>query len=258
MNLHKGRNKMDFIKMYKEEDFFPREITQYEEREYGLLFFDDMNKDSYDSNHAVIFKDKIHNLGQVLFDIIAFYKEKGVKPIIYQSINDDGYFEANKSVLLDYGFECWSEMQKYMVLSEKNAINPNRDVIVQKVTEWKDEYEQEIFEKASEPWEIDVVRKALRNSNTLFFVAFYNGRPVGMTHCHITDEICRVDYLLVSKECRNIGVARAIINCFVEYCKVNKINNCYLWPDGETAEKIYFDAGFRIVEIKQAGRATFK
>ncbi len=249
---------MDLVKIYNEENLFPREITQYKEREYGFLFYDEMNKNSYDSNHAVIFKEKINDLEQVLYDILEFYKRKAIQPIIYQSINDDGYFEEIISELSDYGFDSWTEMQKYMVLSEENTIIPNKDIVVRKVTEWKTEYGKEIFEEAGEPWEKDVVKKALRNSNTLFFVAFYKGKSVGMTHCHITDDVCRVDYLLVSKECRNVGVGRAIINHFVEYCKMNKIENCYLWPDGETAEKIYYEAGFRIVEVKQAGRALFR
>lgn len=150
------------------------------------------------------------------------------------------------------------ESQKYMILLDKNIISPNSKICVQKVVEWNDEYGVEIFEKAGEPWEIDVTRKALYNNNTLFFVAFYNKKPVGMTRCHVTNDICRVDYLLVSKECRNIGVGRTLIYNFVEYCKKNGIENCYLWPDGETAEKIYYEAGFRIVEVKQAGRAIFR
>jgi hypothetical protein len=34
------------------------------------------NKDSYDSNHAIIFREKIADLNEVLEDIIGFYKEK--------------------------------------------------------------------------------------------------------------------------------------------------------------------------------------
>lgn len=145
-----------------------------------------------------------------------------------------------------------------MVLSEKNEIKPNPEITVQRVSEWQEEYATEIFEKAGEPWEIDVVKRALRNKNTLFFVAFYKGKAEGMTHAHVTDDVCRVDYLLVSKECRNIGVGRAIIHNFVEYCHSQKHENCYLWPDGESAEKIYYEAGFRHVETKVAGRAAYK
>ena len=144
-----------------------------------------------------------------------------------------------------------------MILLEKNGILSNSEICVKIITEWNDEYGKEIFEKADEAWGIDVVKRALKNDNTVFFVAFYKGKPVGMTYCHITDGICRVDYLLVSKEYRNIGVGRAIINSFVEYCHSNQIEDCYLWPDGETAEKIYYEAGFRHVETKQAGRAIY-
>lgn len=249
---------MNFEKMYMEEDLFPREITSYEKRDYGYLFYNEENKVSFDSNHAIIFKEKVHDIEMVLRDIINFYKEKEIRANIYQSIREEGYFGEIKRELSAYGFEYWTEWQKYMVLSEKNMIVSNPEIIVQKTSEWKDEYGSEIFEKAGEPWEIDVAKRALMNSNTLFFVAYYKEKPVGMTHCHVTDDICRVDYLLVSKVHRNIGVGRALINSFVTYCHENHIANCYLWPDGETAEKIYHEAGFRYVETKQAGRATCK
>ena len=76
-----------------------------------------------------------------------------------------------------------------------------------------------------------------------------------MTYAHVTDEVCRVDYLLVSSRYRKMGIGRTLINAFVEYCKENKISLCYLWPDGESAEKIYHEAGFRHAETKLAGRA---
>ena len=43
----------------------------------------------------------------------------------------------------------------------------------------------------------------------------------------------------------------------MEYCKENKIENCFLWPDGETAERIYCEAGFGYLETKLAGRASY-
>lgn len=244
-------------KIYEEEDLFPREITSWEEREYGVLFYNEDNKDSYDSNHAVIFKNKINDLGRVLDDIATFYMEKGIKPVIYQSISDEGYFEDIINILSDHGFESWSESQKYMVLSERNTITPNTEITVRKISDWQEEYETEIFEKAGEPWETAVAKKSLDNGNTLFFVAYDNGKPVGMTYAHLHGDVCRVDYLLVSKKHRNIGVGRALISSFVEYCKVNQIENCFLWPDGETAERIYYEAGFRHVDTKQAGRASY-
>ncbi|MDE6595129.1 MAG: GNAT family N-acetyltransferase [Oscillospiraceae bacterium] len=249
---------MNLEKIYMEEDLFPREITFREESEYGFLFYNENNKESHDSNHAVIFKNKISDLNSVLDDIVKFYIEKGIKPVIYQSISDDGYFEEIKNILSEHGFESWSEEQRYMVLSEPNTITPNTEITVRKVSEWQEEYGTEIFEKSDEAWAIDIAKRSLENSNTMFFAAYYHGKPVGMTYAHIRDDVCRVDYMLVTTEHRNIGAGRALMNSFAEYCNANKIENCFLWPAGETAEKIYYEAGFRHVDTKQARRAYYK
>ena len=248
---------MDLSKIYIEEDLFPKEITNWIERPYGFLFYNDENKDSYDSNHALVFRDRVTDLKQVLEDVVQLYSEKGIRPSIYQSITDDGYFEQISYELTRHGFDFWTEPQNYMVLLGENKIQPNPNITVQKVTQWDDAFATHIFEAAGEPWEIDVAKRVLKNCNTLFFAAYYNGLPVGMTYCHVADGVCRVDYLLVSKAYRNMGVGRALIHHFVEYCNVHQIENCYLWPDGETAERIYREAGFRVVATKQAGRATY-
>ena len=246
---------MDLAKIYLEEDLFPKDITSWIERPYGFLFYNDENKESYDSNHALVFRNRVTELDQVLEDIVQFYSEKGIRPSIYQSIADDGYFEHISDELTRHGFSFWTEPQNYMVLLGENKIQPNPNITVQKVTRWDDAFATHIFEAAGEPWEIDVAKKALDKANTLFFVAYDNSVPVGMTHCHVADGVCRVDYLLVATNCRNKGVGRALIHYFVEYCVQNHIENCYLWPDGETAANIYQEAGFRTVAVKQAGRA---
>ena len=247
---------MDLAKIYLEEDLFPKDITSWIERPYGFLFYNDENKESYDSNHALVFRNRVTELDQVLEDIVQFYSEKGIRPSIYQSIADDGYFEHISDELTRHGFSFWTEPQNYMVLLGENKIQPNPNITVQKVTRWDDAFATHIFEPAGEPWEIDVAKKALDKANTLFFVAYDNSVPVGMTHCHVADGVCRVDYLLVATNCRNKGVGRALIHYFVEYCVQNHIENCYLWPDGETAANIYQEAGFRTVAVKQAGRAV--
>ena len=67
---------MNIDKIFKEEDLFPREFANFEAREYGILFYDENNKDSYDSNHAVIFREKVSDLDAVLGNIAAFTKAR--------------------------------------------------------------------------------------------------------------------------------------------------------------------------------------
>lgn len=249
---------MDLEKIFLEEDLFPREFVKFEEREYGMLFYDEHNKESYDSNHAIIFKDKITNLDAVLRDITEFYQSKGQSPIVYQSIFDEGFFEEQAEVFAKHGLRVWEEEQRFMVPMEENNLVTNPEIVVKRVTEWEENFAAEIFEKAEEPWEIGVAKKMIQNPNTIFFAAYYKNRPVGMTYGHERDGVCRYDYILVSKQHRRIGVARALMNALVEYCKVREIKNCSLWPAGDSAERIYLEAGFRTAAVKKAGRAAMK
>ena len=42
----------------------------------------------------------------------------------------------------------------------------------------------------------------------------------------------------------------------VEYCKGEGIENCYLWPADDGAQRIYAEAGFRVAKVMKAGRAA--
>lgn len=251
-----GEGEMNLEKIFREEDYFPREFVNYEERHYGMLFYDEANKDSYDSNHAVIFKEKITNLDAVLADIVTFYQGRSQKPIVYQATSDEGYFAENQAVFAKHGFKTWEEEQHFMVPVEENKLVTNPEITVTRVKKWEDAFALEIFEKAEEPWEIGVAKRMIENPNTMFFVAYYKEQPVGMTYVHERDGVCRFDYILVSKEHRRIGVARALMNTLVEYCKGQGIKNCYLWPAGDSAERIYLEAGFRVIKVVKAGRAA--
>ena len=47
---------MNLQDCYIEEDLFPKIFTKAEERDYGILFYNTENKDSFDSNYAVIYE----------------------------------------------------------------------------------------------------------------------------------------------------------------------------------------------------------
>lgn len=242
---------------YLEEDLFPKIFTDYEERDYGILFYNEDNKDSFDSNHAVIYKDQTGDLQDVLSDIVHFYRSKGIRPIIYQSMLDDNWFEDIKEDLAAAGFRSWVEEQEYMLHVGENLITPNPGVEVRKVSAWKDELEQ-VFREAEEPWEIKVARKTLEYPDAWMFAAYAKDKPVGLLYGHISERACRVDYLLVAGKHRKAGVGRTLFYHYMEWCKENGIHNIYIWPDGDTPKRIYEEGGFRMTETRKAGRAVFE
>ena len=240
---------------YREEDLFPREFTSFTERPWGILYHNADNPDSYDSNHALIFRDKVENLPAVLREIADFYLSRGGRPIIYQSILDDGWFGEIEAELSAAGFRSWQEAQHWMLLDADSAITAQGDV--RRLNAWTDDLATHLYQAAGEPWEIAVAKRQLENANTLYFAAYLDGKPVGAIYGHVNDEgICRIDYLLVATAHRGRGLGRALTHAFVTHCREKGIP-CALWPDGDTPRRIYEEAGFRFVRTMMAGRASW-
>lgn len=249
---------MDMTRFYREEDLFPREFTHTTARPWGILFHNEENRDSYDSNHALLFRDRVDDLPAVLAEITDFYRSRGLHPIIYQSILDSGWFEEIADDLSAAGYRSWPEEQTWMVLTEPSRIAPNPALTVRPEPVWEESFGTKVFEAAGEPWEIPVLRRQMQNPNTRCFVAYEGGQAVGLMYGHVNNEgICRVDYLLVATAHRGKGVGRALAHAFVQYCREEEIP-CALWPDGDVPRRIYEDAGFRFVESRLAGRASWR
>ena len=249
---------VDMTRFYREEDLFPREFTGVTERPWGLLFHNEGNRDSYDSNHALLYRDRVDDLPGALREIADFYLSRGLHPVIYQSILDDGWFGEISPALAEAGFRSWQEEQTYMLLRDESAILPDPAIEVRQETRWQDAFGTHIFEAAGEPWEIPVVRRQLENPGTHCFVACVDGRPAGMIYGHLNGEnVMRIDYLLTATAFRGRGVGRALTHAFVTHCRENDIP-CALWPDGETPRRIYEEAGFHYVCTRMAGRASWR
>ncbi len=253
-----GGNMKDLKEILKEEDLFPKNFSCVEERNYGYLFYDENNKDSYDSNHALIFKERICDISNILEDITEFYNSKQIHPCIYQSINDEKYFIEQYEAFANHGYTVWEENNDFMILCGESTIIPNCDIRIELTNKWKSEFETEIFINADEPWETEVAKKIIELPNYMFFAAYYKGIPVGMSYCHSENNVCRYDYILVSKEYRNIGVARTILHYMTEYCRKNNIGSCFQWPANKTSQTICSEAGFRFIATIKAGRASYQ
>ena len=246
----------DMTPFYREEDLFPREFTRWTERPWGILYHNADNPDSYDSNHALILRDRVTDLPAVLREIAEFYGSRGMRPIIYQSILDDGWFGEIGAELETAGFRSWQEAQHWMLLEADSAIQARADV--RRLTVWTDDLAVHLYEAAGEPWEIAVAKHQLQRENTLYFAAFVQDKPVGAIYGHVNGEgVCRIDYLLVATAHRGKGLGRALTHAFVTHCRENRIP-CALWPDGDTPRRIYEEAGFRFVRTLLAGRASWR
>jgi len=119
----------------REECEFPKLFASYEEKEYGILFFNEDDRDSHDSNHAILFPEQIENLSDVLSDITNFYLQKSIAPRIYQPYAPD-YFTAHAAELKNAGYTVTMYgNSKFMLLSEENTIQQPARLQIQRLTE---------------------------------------------------------------------------------------------------------------------------
>lgn len=242
-----------------EEDLFPKLITNYQERPYGILFYNESNKISYDSNHAVIYKDQIEHLEKVLEDIINFYQSKSIHPSIYQATQDEGYFEEHKHVFNKMGFKVWTERPaKFMVLEGDNEIDVSKSLTIKLINEWDERIASDICIPSAEAYEIEVFKNAINHKAAKVFVGFKDDEAKVILSMHESDLGCvRFDYILVSKNERKHGYGKEMISYVTEYCKQHKLENCYLWPAHEVSERISHQAGFRYIFTKEVARASY-
>lgn len=246
----------DCINAIKQEEIdFPKRFASYEEREYGIMFYMEDNKDSYDGNHACIYPDKIRDLGKVLDEIREFYQKLGIRPSIYHPY-EKNYFRNNEAVLKEHGFTYTPEEdRRVMLLTAENRIIAPKRLDIHVLNEWDERVATDILIPSGEPWEIDVTRKRIEKDGSYLFIGYLDGKAVAYTDIHISElGNTRFDYIVTAKEHRGNGYASELLSFVTDYCRENNFPVCWQWAG--PSESICFKAGFRESFIMEAGYAT--
>ena len=240
----------------QEEIDFPKLFASFEEKEYGIFYYMEDNKESYDGNHACLYPEKITDLGTVLEEITAFYAACGIhRPSIYHPY-EKGYFEKHKEILEAHGYTHVSKPDhRVMLLTAENVIKPANRLEITVSTAWDERVATDILIPSGEPWEIEVTKKRLQQDGTYLFVGAVDGKAVVYTDIHISRHgNTRYDYIVTAKEHRGKGYAGELLSFVVEYCKAHNFPMCWQWAG--PSEHICYRAGFREAFTMEAGYAA--
>ena len=244
------------IQAIKQEEIdFPKRFASYVEKEYGILFYMADNKDSYDGNHACIYPAKITDLGAVLDDITAFYRELGSRASIYHPFEKD-YFRKNEMTLHAHGYTYIPEEDhRVMLLTEDNQINAPKGLDIKVLNRWDEHVATDILIPSGEPWEVDVTKKRAEQEGAYLFVGYLCKEAVVYTDIHKSDNgNTRFDYIVTAKKHRGKGYASELLSFVVEYCKEHDFPICWQWAG--PSEHICYQAGFREAFTMEGGFAT--
>ena len=244
-----------YVEAIKQEEIdFPKRFASYVEREYGILFYMENNKDSYDGNHACIYPHKITYLGEVLDDIMQFYTGLGIRASIYHPFKKD-YFKRNEDILRAHGYTYTPEDDhRVMILTEANQIITSKSLDIRVLNEWDDRVATDILIPSGEPWEVEVTKKRIENEGAYLFVGYLDGKAVVYTDIHRSVlGNTRFDYIVTAKEHRRNGYACELLSFVTNYCRENNFPICWQWAG--PSERICYKAGFRETFTMEAGYA---
>ena len=242
----------------REEDEFPKLFTNYEEKDYGILFYNEADKDSYDSNHAILIPERITDLAGVLREITVFYQEKGLTPLIYHPAVKD-YLKANEEVFRACGYEVTiEERNRVALLAEASTIVPDGSLEVRQLTEWDPRIGRDILIPNNEAYEIPVGERTMQHENSRLFVGYVGDKAVVYVLFHISPYgTTRFDYVDTAWDERKKGYGRQISHVVMTYCREQKLPLCATWFANPTSERMNMEAGFRYTDlVLEHGYAT--
>jgi GNAT superfamily N-acetyltransferase len=243
----------------KEENEFPGLFADVQEKSYGLLFFREDNKNSHDSNHAVLYPDKIDNLGGAIDDIKDFYLSRSIVPRIYHPFSP-GYFQDNQQLFEQRGWSIniWGE-NRVMLLSKPSMIDMPERLDIRRLHKWDEKITSDIYLASESEYEVEVGKRSLTNENYYLFVGYMDDNLIVLVSLHISPLGCtRFDYIVTAPEHRGQGYGREILHYVTNFCRENRFPNCFQWPAHKSSERMCFDAGFRNSFTFPAGCAVYE
>ncbi len=246
-------------KILKEEAEFPKTFTHYEECNYGILFYDAQNRDSNDSNHAVIYPERIGNLRYVLHDIANFCKTKNVGAdfSIYHPFVDD-YFINNAKILKECGYQFTiCPDTRIMLLVEENKIQIPKRLEIKQIIKWDESIDRSVLEcVARKEYFKDVIKNSM-NENYFLFLGYLGNEAVSLLAFHkSTHGITRFDEMGTAEKYKRNGYAREMNGFAVDFLHEHGLPMAYQWPTHVSSERITTEAGFRVAFTLPSGFAT--
>ena len=243
----------------KEEMDFPKSFTFYEERDYGIFFYNIENLNSGDSNHSLIYPERITDLHYVLNDIANFYESKGIHPhaCIYHPFVED-YFIDNSKILKECGYEFTiSPDIPVMLLTEKNKIEIPERLDIRHIKNWDEKINNDVLTCVANKEHFKTVIKNSMGENNYLFIGYIENEAASLVSFHVSKhEVTRFDEMGTAEKHKNKGYAREMNRYAANFVRKNNLPIAYQWPAHKTSERITTEAGFKIAFTMPSGYAT--
>jgi len=220
---------------------FAKRFTGVLTKSYGLIYFNEANKESHDSNHAII--TDFVGVEAALKDIAFFYKSRGITPRIYASLKDNELSQLLPH-LQKQGFIVDMTNNSYFLHETESIIQPVHGVYFDRLMQVRTDITELVLQNGFGDWAVKVLERHLRHPGYHLLGGFYDEELVTIASLNVFEGYTRVDDVLTHVFYRGRGYSSALINHLVKYHKDISENHLYLYSAVPEAIKVYERAGF--------------
>ena len=220
---------------------FPQRFSTMVNKNYGLIFWNEGNKASHDSNHAVI--TDFVGVESSVRDIEFFYKSKGIPPRIYSALKANDY-ERIAPALEKHGFITNFKEDKYFLHDHESILMEAEDLHIERVRKLNMELMETLALDFGGDWTIKVVERHLLHPSYHLLGGYVDGELASLASVSVFAGYSRVDDVFTRDRFRGKGYAGAMIHHLINYHRGISENYLYLYSDNPAAVKIYEKAGF--------------
>ena len=228
-------------RMIDTELHFASRFTNVTLKDWGLLFWNEGNKTSWDSNHAIIV-DYV-GVESTIREIMNFYKAKGITARIYPSLRDNE-LDQLKPHLEPHGFKIDVLPVHYAVHEKESKIDPTSGIHFERIRQMTEPLLELILAGGGGEWTLKVAQRHLQHPAYHLLGGYVQDELVCVASVNEFAGYSRVDDVMTHPFYRGKGYSSAMIHYMVGYHKRTTENYLYLYSSVPEAIHIYEKAGF--------------
>ncbi len=233
------------MKRMKETELrYPQRFANMQQRDYGLIFFNEGNKASLESNHAVI-TDHI-GLESSIRDIQSFYKSKGINPCIFSSLSP-GELDKIQGSLQNHDFMVKMKNDEYFLHDHESSLRPAEDLQIRRIKNLDIDIMETIALEYGGDWTIKVVERHLLHPSYHLLAGFQGEELAALASVSIYAGYSRVSDIFTRAKFRGRGYGGAMIHFLVNYHRQISQNHLYLISDHTETTRIIQKGGFTLL-----------
>ena len=228
-------------RMLETELRFPQRFTNMTTKDYGMLFWNEGNKRSHDSNHAII-TDHLGAEASVR-DIEFFYKSKGIVPRIYQSYTPNE-LEKIGTALENRGFTVQIHEDQFFLYDHEGSFQPVPELRIERLRTLSIDIMETIALEFGGDWTIKAVERHLLSPSYHLLAGFVGDELASFASLSVFAGYSRVSDIFTRDKFRGHGYAGAMLDNLVKYSRQINDNHLYLYSEIPAANRVYEKAGF--------------